>query len=235
MPPISMYQRPGTRARRDGVDSGERRLTKADVMQIDGLSVTTPVRTACDLGRQLWRFDALAALDQFLRLGVRHEVLLLEVERFKGYRGVIQLRTLAPLADPRAESGPESALRLHWYDALLPKPELQWWVHDDNGVGLYRLDLALPEACFAAEYDGEEFHSSDEDREYDEARRTWLGVQRRWHIEIFDKTDLYPRHADPIPRLQSGLAIARSKLATPISYPTLVKRANLRAATREQM
>src|SRR5206468_3759671 len=30
----------------------------------------------------------------------------------------------------------------HWYDAGLPRPELQVWVYDDDGVGVYRLDIA---------------------------------------------------------------------------------------------
>jgi len=146
MPPIQVFLAPGNRSRRPEVTSGERMLARKDITDVHGLSVTTPLRTACDLGRSLWRYDALAALDQFLRLGVGHDELLEEITRFKGYRGVIQLRYLGPIADPRAESVAESALRLHWYDAGLPPPEPQWWVFNDVGVGVYRLDIALPEA-----------------------------------------------------------------------------------------
>jgi hypothetical protein len=169
----------------------------------------------------LRRYDALAALDQFLRLGVTHDELLEEVSRFKGYRGVIQLRYLAPIADPRAESVAESALRLHWYDACLPPPEPQWWVFNDLGVGVYRLDLALPEARFGAEYNGEAFHSSDEDREYDAIRAAWLDEQRGWHIEVFDKSDVYAPDGNAVIRLHEGLVEARRKLALPTTYPTL--------------
>lgn len=234
-PAISMFQKPGTRARRGGVDSGERQLGKTDVVVIHGVSATTKLRTACDLGRLLWRFDALAALDQFLALGVGHDELLVEVNRFKGYRGVVQLRSLAPIADPRAESVAESALRLHWYDAGLPKPEPQWWVFNGLGVGLFRLDLALPEALFACEYDGVEFHSSEEDRGDDANRRAWLESQRSWHIEVFTKDDVYALGADPTPRLRQGLAAARAKLAVPTSYPTLIQQAKQRVRPPEQM
>jgi hypothetical protein len=220
-PPISVFQRPGTRSRRAGVASGERMLLPRDVVEIDGLMATTPLRTALDLGRLLWRFDALAALDKFLRLGVVLDELLSEIERFKGYRGVLQLRYLAPLADPRAESGAESALRLHWYDAGLPKPEPQWWVCDEHGTALFRLDLALPEVLFAAEYDGTEFHTSDEDRAYDRERRAWLTECRSWVIEVFLNDDIYRLHADPAPRLQAGLHRATATLASRTAYPTL--------------
>jgi hypothetical protein len=221
MPSLSVFDRPGYRARRPGVVSGERMLSERDIVVIDGVAVTTPLRTACDLGRLLYRFDALAALDQFLRLGVNHEELLLEIGRFKGYRGVIQLRALAPLADGRAESVAESWLRLFWYEAGLPTPELQWWERDDLGTPIYRLDLALPEARFGAEYDGEVFHTAPADRENDEDRRSWLDRERGWHIEVFVKADVFGFRADPTPRLQEGLVVARRRLAGPTSYPTL--------------
>lgn len=221
VPPLSLFQAPGTRARRSDVLSGERMLLPRDVIDVNGVLVTTPLRTALDLGRLLWRFDALAALDAFLRLGVRHEEMILEVERFKGYRGVVQLRVLVVIADGRAESPAESALRLHWYDAGLPRPELQWWVHADDGTPLYRLDLAIPEVRFAAEYDGAEFHTADTDREHDSRRRTWLRDARRWTVEVFVNDDVYAPRADPSPRLRAGLRQARGALAGPTTYPTL--------------
>jgi hypothetical protein len=233
-PALSVFLTPGNRVKRLGVASGERRLLERDVMVVHGVRVTTPLRTACDLGRLLWRFDALAALDQFLRLGVGHEELLIEIDRFRGYRGVVQLRALAALADARAESVAESVLRLHWYEAALPRPEPQWWIFDDYGVGRFRLDLALPEARFAAEYNGEEHHSLPPDEEDDAVRLAWLTEERGWHIEVFTKVDLFVPGADPAPRLRRGLVVARRALASPISYPSLVQQANARVRPPEQ-
>jgi hypothetical protein len=218
--PVEVFQSPGTRCRRTGVASGERMLRQEDIVEIGGLRVTSALRTAHDLGRLLWRFDALSALDQFLALGVDYDALQLGVPRFKGYRGVIQLRSLAPLADPRAESQPESALRLHWYDAGLPKPEPQWWVYD-GGVAIYRLDLALPELRFAAEYDGVDFHTSDADRDHDTSRRDWLDQSQRWVVEVFTRKDVYAPFADPGPRLREGLGRALARLGESTTYPTL--------------
>lgn len=210
-PPLCVFGATGSRMRRPEVSSGVRTLGADDVEEFLGVRVTTPLRTALDLGRLLWRFDALAALDGFLRLGLPHEHLLLAVERFRGERGVVQLRLLVPLADGRAESPGESALRLYWYDAGLPRPELQWWVYDDNGVALYRLDLALPDCRFAAEYDGQVFHSLPVDVEHDRGRRTWLDEERGWVVEVFDREDVYVPGADPLPRLQSGARLARTR------------------------
>lgn len=76
MPPLDVYSRSASRLRRPGVASGERRMRDEDVMVVDGVLVTTPLRTALDLGRRLNRFHALAALDGFLRAGVQHHELL---------------------------------------------------------------------------------------------------------------------------------------------------------------
>ncbi len=207
-PPLDVVHSTDTRMDRPGVDGRRRGLLARDVTEVNGIRVTTPLRTALDLGRLLWRYDALAALDAFVRAGVLKSALLLETGRFRGYRGVVQLRALGPIANGGAESLPESGLRLHWLEAGLPQPEVQWWVYDDDGTALFRFDLADPDAGFAAEYDGEELHTEEGDREHDLARRAWL-EDRGWTIEVFTKADLYGRGASPAGRLQAGHARAR--------------------------
>jgi hypothetical protein len=209
-PKVSAFNANDSRIRRSGVRGGRRGLLDRDVMDLGGLRVTTPVRTACDLGRMQWRFDALAGLDGYLRIGVDLDEVLYELPRFRGYRGVCQLRYLAPLADARSESPGESALRLHWYDAGLPTPEPQCWVFDSLGRPVYRVDLGLPELRYAAEYDGEEFHTDDADVEHDDARRAWLEGQN-WIVEVFDKR-IYTT-ADPVPRLRQRFEDARRSVS----------------------
>lgn len=180
-----------TRMRRPGVDGRRRGLLRRDVTEISGLPVTTLLRTTCDLGRLLWRYDGLAAIDAALRVGLDRERLLAECDRFRGYRGIRQLRVLAPLGDPRAESPGESALRLHWYDAGLPSPDLQHSVHDDDGFVRFRLDVPAPDVRYAAEYDGMRYHSHPADRAHDAARRAWLRDARGWRIDVFTQDDVY--------------------------------------------
>ena len=92
-------------------------------------------------------------------------------------RGVVQLRELAALVDPRAESQGESWTRIEMHDQGLPRPEVNWWVYD-HGVPKYRLDLAYPHAKVAIEYDGEEFHTSQEDKQADAERRALARATR---------------------------------------------------------
>lgn len=177
LPPVeSCVARFKAPSARRGVDGGTRDLAPHDVMAVDGLLVTTPLRTALDLGCNLHRRDALAALDQFMRLHdlTRDEMARAAVRYFRR-RGVVQLRQLIPLADPRPESPRESWTRLEIHDAGLPAPVLQHWV-DVDGVPTYRIDHAYPRHRAAVEYDGKEFHDrTEEQRRHDRERRAWLG------------------------------------------------------------
>jgi Transcriptional regulator, AbiEi antitoxin/Protein of unknown function (DUF559) len=174
---------------RGGVDGGTRDLAPEDVMVIHGVAVTTPLRTALDLGCNLRRRDALAALDQFMRdFDFTRDQYAAGAVRFFRRRGVVQLRQLIPLAGPRAESPRESWTRLAIIDAGLPVPEAQFWVEID-GAPTYRVDLAYPRHRIAIEYDGEEFHDrTPEQRQHDEERRAWLEANG-WTVIVVRRGD----------------------------------------------
>ena len=210
MPPLEIYSTAGSRTRRDGVSSGIRELRPTDIEVIDGLRVTTKLRTACDVGRLVWRYDAIGALDGLVRAGLSKDELLDAVERFKGQRGVLQLRRLVPIIDPLAESMPEGALRLHWHEADLPWPECQIWVHDDDGRPVFRIDLGHREVRYGVEYFGEQFHG-DAAKEADQARLGWLGG-RGWHMDVFVKAQVYGMEPHPDETLRAGFERARAML-----------------------
>lgn len=186
-PPLDSYVLRGhdPTDRRD-LHGGTRDLLPEDWLEIDGVRVTTPLRTAVDLACVLPRRDAMAALDAFARAyGVSRQEMQRLLVRYFRRRGVVQARQLVPLVDPRAESPPESWTRLEIADRGLPTPELQWWV-DVDGVPTYRLDLAYPHARVAVEYDGEQFHSSPQARERDRVRRQWLR-DHGWTVIVLTK------------------------------------------------
>ncbi len=203
VPPVTVFQTtPGSRLRNSLCASGERRLTPRDVTTIGSLRVTTPLRTACDLGRLRHADQSIAGLDQLLRLGAFLQLELIdELPRYKGFRGIIQLRHLAPLADGRAESPPESVLRMRWRVAGLPSPEPQHEVTGPRGQSWW-LDLATPEYRFAAEYDGEKFHSRDEDRAHDRRRRAWLEEHEGWAFTVVRRNNVYGQHQDCVELLR---------------------------------
>lgn len=212
LPPIeSCVVRWKSRTRREGVDGRTRDLSVHDIMVIGGVRVTTPLRTALDLGCNLRRRDALASLDQFMRLhGLTHEELGREALRYFRRRGVVQLRRLIPLADGHSESPRESWTRLEIIDAGLPVPELQVWVDVDE-VPTYRLDHAYPKHRVAIEYDGDEHHMrTREQKRHDAERRAWLR-DHGWTVIVVRKGDFTGAGLDRwITELRSALRASYS-------------------------
>jgi hypothetical protein len=204
VPAISVYCPPGNRLRNPLTSSGERFLSDDDVIEVGGILVTTALRTTCDLGRLLHRDQAFAALCSLLTLDqFTLDELLASVDRFKGYRGVRQLRELAPDADPRPESPEEAILLRRWLDcADLPRPELQIPVQGPDGP--CRLDMGLPEVGYAAEYDGEQWHGPEE-QEHDESRRSWISRNGGWIIDPLRKHNLHGATRDVELILRAGV------------------------------
>ncbi|RYU10702.1 type IV toxin-antitoxin system AbiEi family antitoxin domain-containing protein [Nocardioides iriomotensis] len=222
VPPVSLFREAGHhRLRNQLCQSGERTLLRDDVQHIAGLAVTTPIRTAWDVGRLVHRDNAIGALDALLRTGTfTHPQLLDGLGRFRGMRGVVQLRYLASIADPRAESPGESLLRLRWLDLPgMPEPIPQVPVEDEEGRVVFRLDLGSPDLRYAAEYDGAEFHSLDADVEHDLERRTWIEVRRGWVVDVFRRKHLVGPLRDVEDRLTIGTERARLNLARPLPPP----------------
>lgn len=201
----------GSRLRNALADSGERMLRPSDIVELHGLRVTTPIRTAWDLGRVRWTDTALAGLDQLLRLGAfTREELIAGVERFRGMRWVTTLRVMAPLADGRAESPPESILRLRWIEAhlLTPYPQIEVW---DGSELLARLDLGNRDLRFAAEYDGAEWHSTPDQLTHDRRRRSRVEEQGRWHVIALRKENLFGQQQNAHQLLVAGAHEARAR------------------------
>lgn len=190
LPPIeSCALRGNDPSRRPELRGRTRDLAPEDIMVVDGVRVTTPLRTALDLGCHLRQREAFAAMC----LLARHHAftagdLVRQLPRYRGRRGVVQLRALAPLVDPRVESHREAWTLLEIIGACLPVPEPQWWVEID-GVPAYRLDFAYPLARVCVEYDGFDHHLRTPDqRAYDERRRGWLR-DNGWAVIVIRRGD----------------------------------------------
>ncbi len=210
LPPLEcVVLRDRSRIERPECLGGERDLLPRDVMHVFGVPVTTPLRTALDLGCALPRPDGLAALDMFLRV---HEMTQAdyrrELPRYRGRRGVVKLRGLVVLCDARAESARESRTRLAIHDDDLPAPVPQVWVVD-GGVRIFRLDLAYPRHRVAVEYDGDWHVATDEQREADRRRRRWL-AEHGWTVIVVRKGDFDARRrARWLGELRAALGLGR--------------------------
>jgi hypothetical protein len=180
------------RCRRPFVDCREGYLPASDLMDIDGLCVTTPLRATVDMLRTMWRPHALAAAD-----GMAHAGLVTRVEamdsctQLKGYPGIVQARALAAMIEPLAESPGESWQRLRVIDAGLPTPESQLVIVDRLGREIARLDNGYAEARIGFEYDGREWHEDDVAQVHDEERRTYLRDVLGWRLSVAKKASIF--------------------------------------------
>jgi very-short-patch-repair endonuclease len=142
-----------------GVRIHQTTLRADDRVAIDGVPLSSPLRTAWDVAALEPLGTAVAALDAMVR---DDAVTLAQLRRMAddgaGRFGVARVRRAVPLVDPRAESAPESRVRLALVLAgLAPEPQ-----YEVRAAGRFvaRVDFAWPHAKVALEYDGA-YHFED--------------------------------------------------------------------------
>ncbi|OPX05462.1 hypothetical protein [Mycobacterium sp. AT1] len=136
-------------------------LAAGETRPVAGMVVTTPARTAFDIGRRGPLGDAVARVDSLLaatRFGVDDVAAM--AREHAGARGLGQLRRVLDLADAGAESPRETWLRLLLVGAGYPRPQTQIPVISPDGRRRYYLDMGWEERRLAVEYDGDH-HRSD--------------------------------------------------------------------------
>ncbi|WP_171058210.1 DUF559 domain-containing protein [Modestobacter altitudinis] len=128
-------------------------LRPEEVEWHDGVPVTSPLRTAWDGAAWEPLGTAVAALDAMARSGsVGVDELAALPAAGRGRKGVVRVRRAVALVDPRAESAPESRVRVALVmSGLTPVPQFEVWA---AGVLLGRADLAFPEGKVLVEYEG---------------------------------------------------------------------------------
>jgi hypothetical protein len=164
-----------------------------EVIEICGLRVLEIGRVATDLLCTARPRDAIAVADQMLaaqpperREGFRARVGQLLTQR-QDPRGTRRGARLLDLATGRAESPPESWLRLEVVELGFPVPETNWSLLSPAGMEVYRLDLAWPEHRIALEYNGYAVHVG---REVEDERRAKDLRRRGWIVVIATSDDL---------------------------------------------
>ena len=130
-------------------------LAAEDVIEQDGLRVTSVSRTVVDLSRTQSFADAVVAADVALRNHADLRAALPgAMTRARHLPGAGAARRALAFADGRAESPGESRTRLAWHRAALPTPALQCEIFDARGSFVGRVDLAVPACAVLVEFDG---------------------------------------------------------------------------------
>ncbi len=177
-------------------------LLEVDLVEHDGVLVTTAERSCLDVMRYLGAEEGLVAADATVRAGLTtRDRLTQALARMSGLKGVPRARLAVPLVDGRAESGPESRLRYVWVvEAGLPVPLVNPVVVERDGRFVARTDLVDPEAGTVGEYDGSQHrglaqHTADNVREED---LEGLNLQ----VTRSTSLDLWPHRSRLVTRLR---------------------------------
>lgn len=186
----------GVLTRRDVLGDGE-------IQTVDGRAVTTPERTAFDIGRRGAVRSAVVRLDALARAtGFKVDDVLCVAARHPGARGVRQLEIALELVDSGAQSPRESYLRLLLIDAGFPRPRSQIAVSGADGMPIAYLDLGWEDYMVAVEYDGDH-HQRDRQQYVKDIRRIEMLEQLGWIVIRVVAED---RPADILRRVQAAMA-----------------------------
>jgi Protein of unknown function (DUF559) len=121
----------------------------------NGIRITTPERTAFDIGRSMSVSRSIPILDALSHAtNFKIEDVVSLAVASPGCRGIRRLRSVLKLVDGGAESPQESRVRLLLVAAGLPPPETQIEFTDEFGMARIRVDMGWREWRVAVEYDG---------------------------------------------------------------------------------
>jgi hypothetical protein len=131
------------------------RLRDDEVVEVDGLEVTGPVRTALDLARSLPHEAAVVALDAALHLGLlTQDALRTRLFDIAGAPGSRSAARAVLFADGRSESVGESRSRVILHRWKLDPTALQFEVRSAGAAVIGRTDFAWEDHRLVGEFDG---------------------------------------------------------------------------------
>ena len=172
----------GNRNTPAGIKTHGDRIAADQMIVVGGIPVTSPARTALDLGCWYPLGVAVEAVDALIRAtGLDLAEVGALIHRSQGRRGIRTARRVAALADGGSQSPKETWLRLLLTAGGLPRPRTQIPVRDDSGRVLAYLDMGWEEVMVAVEYDGEQ-HRTDRRQYTWDVRRAEMLDRLGWTV-----------------------------------------------------
>lgn len=156
-------------------------LAFGETQAVQGMPVTSPARTAFDLGRRLAVDDGVQRIDALMNAtGVKVDDVEGVISRHPGVRGLRRLRETLALVDGGAESPYESMTRLLLVRAGFPPLETQIEVFDQYGCLFARIDMGWREYLVGVDFEGAHHWSDPKQRSWDIDRYAGL-PDLGWH------------------------------------------------------
>ena len=181
-----------------GIRGHQLTVTSDQVQRSGGIALTTPARTWCDLGGVLSLHDLVAAGDFLIHWSSpRTSIAALKrmAECFLGQRGAVSIRRALPLLNDRAESRPESVLRVVLELGGLPPPRINREIVFAEDGDFVRTDFAFDEYRVLLEYQGDYHRTKVGQWRKDMTRRSRLEAAG-WFVMDINADDL--KHPDEL-------------------------------------
>ncbi|MEH6382480.1 MAG: hypothetical protein V7768_12335 [Dietzia cercidiphylli] len=201
-----------------------RALPAGQVEAIGGLRVTSAARTAIDVAR--WEVNDDTAIAKIDAVCNRSRIAVSEVSALarglRGLHGLQRVRSLLRWCDQRADSPPETRLRLLIVRSDLPDPTPQVEIHNEYGVKVATADLAYEVGKVAVFYDGD-VHRGRSTWEYDARVNAELS-ELGWQVVRFDAPESTggtpPDRCGPRARPRTGMTATRDHITRILVVPT---------------
>ncbi|MEU8686986.1 hypothetical protein [Streptomyces sp. NPDC048665] len=190
-------------------------LDPADVVERQGLRLTSPTRTVTDLLRRGPRDEAVVAVDSALTYRrvehvrrvplTRWDDIVAALESVGPTQGSARARRWLPLCDPRSGSPAETVARLRMYDAAL-HPESQAELRTPDGRRR-TLDFLFRAAGLGVEIEGYAYHGTRDAHRQDIARfNQLLRCPEIRSLLRFSAEDVFHRPAYMVEEIRATLA-----------------------------
>jgi very-short-patch-repair endonuclease len=197
-----------SRHKTEGIVLHSDELWDDESCSIRGISVTSPARTAFDLGRRRGLATAVIRLDGLMQsTRVKPTEVELIADRHRGARGMAQLREALGLADAGAESPQETRTRLILTNAGLRPQRTQINIFNTFGGFVHRVDMGWDDWRVGVEYDGIQ-HWADPDVRANDIDWQAEAEELGWRIVRVGADMLRYRQATIVTRTRTALRAA---------------------------
>jgi very-short-patch-repair endonuclease len=199
--------------RRGPFDHQRRRIDDVQIVEIDGVLVTSVGQTLVDLCAVVDPDIVERAAESALRLALVDELALRDFANLwasyrRGSPGLRDVLDRRPIGAPPTGSDLETCYLQVLRRGGLRAPERQWPVLDQDGSLVATCDFGFPPSRFVVETDGLETHKTREQQQYDTNRQNRIN-DAGYELRRFTYTDVLKRPGYVCRETRNGLLAAR--------------------------
>lgn len=176
---------------------------RSDVVEVNGIRVSSPTQLFIELAGMLNLVDLVVAGDDLVRQGRVTPEQLVAACAASTSKHARAARRAASYVRSDVDSPMETRLRMLLVLAGLPEPEINFKVYE-NGRLRFRFDLCYPELMLIVEYDGRQHRDDLDQWDRDVQRHDWFDDEGWRIVQVFSR-GIYRRPDLTIERVLTAL------------------------------